>query len=133
MNTYAAYRVTVTNTEFQVKVTGRHTSHPMNWSVFTEGHSLEGVKQQAATQVLPVVFIEQDGTRHEHGVQFSSEAFERAMYRGYVAYGRSMTDGYYAPMDFETWVKIFRSDPAGERRSGNDFYPAEGAMEAYLR
>lgn len=133
MTTYTAYRITTTDTEFQVKVAGHHTRHPMNWFTTDEGYAVENVRQLAAQQVLPVVFIDEDGTRHEHGVQFTPEAFERAAYSGYVAYGCSMTDGYYAPEAFEAWVTFFRKDPATAIRVGNDFYPSEAALAAYLR
>lgn len=128
---YTAYQVTITDSEFQVKVAGRHTSHPMNW-MSLDGYSIDRVKQAAAIQLLPVVFIDEDGTRHEHGVQFSAEAFERAAYRGYVSYGISMTDGYYAPISFDVWVKNFRKYPVEEIRNNNDFYPSESEMAAYL-
>jgi len=131
MTTHTAYKFTVSDTEFQVKVAGRHERHPLNWSSYEEGYSLEGVRYQAAIQHLPVVFIDEDGTRHGHGVQFTAGAFERAAYRGYIAYGVSMTDGHYAPVDFEAWVTDFRRFPEANLKY-NDFYPAPEAMAMYL-
>jgi len=128
----AAYKVVEnTNNEFQVRVAGRFDIHPINWSPFDEGYNVVAIQYQAAIQPLPVVFLDEDGTRHEHGVQFSPAAFERAAYGGYVAYGISMTDGHYAPIDFEAWVKSFREFPE-ENLKFNDFYPAAGALEMYL-
>lgn len=133
MTSYAAYRFnTRDSNEFRVRVAGHHTSHPLNWSLFYEGYSLEGIKAQAAIQPRPVIFIDEDGDRHDHGVQFSAEAFERAAYGGHVSYNLSMTDGYYAPEPFEVWVKGFRQDPAGALAKYNDFTPATGALEMYV-
>lgn len=60
------------------------------------------------------------------------EEFEHAAYRGYVAYGRSMTDGYYAPEDFSAWVKEFRSDPVGELYRGDARYALAPAVRSYM-
>jgi hypothetical protein len=49
-----------------------------------------------------------------------TEAFERTAYRGHIGYNLSMTDGYYAPEDFDRWVIGFRIDPAGALYYGND-------------
>lgn len=47
-------------------------------------------------------------------------AFERAAYSGHISYGISMTDGYYAPEDFDAWVIGFRKAPTGSLYWGND-------------
>lgn len=129
---HTAYKFVVTETEFQVTVAGRHTRHPLNWSSCEEGYSLEGIRYQAAAQALPVVFLDEQGARHEHGTQFIPETFERAAYRGHISYNLSMTDGYYAPEAFEVWVKDFREDPAGMLARYNDFTPDAGALDMYL-
>lgn len=49
-----------------------------------------------------------------------TDAFERKAYRGHISYSLSMTDGYYAPEDFDRWVGGFRIDPAGALYYGND-------------
>lgn len=116
--------------EFRVTVVGRFDTQPSTWSPYTEGYNLAAIRYQAAIQPRPVVFLDENNNRHDHGVQFSPEAFERAAYGGYVAYGISMTDGHYAPIDFEAWVKSFREFPEENLRF-NDFYPAEGALEMY--
>lgn len=131
MATYTAYQVTVTETAFEVSVKGHTTSHPLNWSC-VDGLSLERVKDAAAEQALPVVFIDEQGSRHDHGIQFTADAFERAAYRGYAAYGYSMTDGHYAPVAFDAWVVSFREFTEENLRRENDFYPAASALEAYL-
>lgn len=133
MTSYTAYRFnTRDSNEFRVEIVGRHELHPMNWSVFYEGYSLDGIKAQAAIQPRPVVFLDENNNRHEHGVQFSPEAFERAAYGGHISYNLSMTDGYYAPEPFEVWVKDFRKDPAGLLAKYNDFTPADGALDMYI-
>ncbi|MCX4554160.1 hypothetical protein [Streptomyces sp. NBC_01500] len=47
-------------------------------------------------------------------------AFERDAYRGHISYGLSMTDGRYAPQDFDAWVIGFRKDPVGSLYQEND-------------
>lgn len=47
-------------------------------------------------------------------------AFESVAYKGYIAYGLSMTDGYFAPLDFESWLTGFRKAPVTELYYGND-------------
>lgn len=47
-------------------------------------------------------------------------AFERTAYSGYINYGISMTDGYYAPEDFDAWVIGFRKAPINSLYWGND-------------
>lgn len=48
------------------------------------------------------------------------DAFEHTAYRGYIAYNLSMTDGHYAPEDFDAWVIGFRKAPIGQLYWGND-------------
>lgn len=69
--------------------------------------------QRARSQARPVVILgNEKETIMELGVVFDPEAFERSAYSGYVGYGLSMTDGYYAPEPFEAWVKGFRRGPS---------------------
>jgi hypothetical protein len=83
--------------------------HSMNWM---SGHtSREGAWAIAGARGLKTVFVGRDGSSKDLGVVFSPKAFEHAAYQGYVAYGRSMSDGYYAPLTFESWVKSFRRSP----------------------
>jgi hypothetical protein len=49
-----------------------------------------------------------------------TEGFENIAYRGYVSYGLSMSDGYYAAEDFDQWVTVFRKDPVGQLYHGNE-------------
>jgi hypothetical protein len=46
--------------------------------------------------------------------------FEQEAYRGYVSHGLSMTDGHFAPVDFETWVHSFRKAPVIDLYRSND-------------
>lgn len=84
--------------------------HPMNWIDLTT--TREGAWEAARAQDLPVVVRMLDGTTRALGVVFDPEAFERACYRGYVSYGHSMSDGYYAPLKFDSWVASFRRSPS---------------------
>lgn len=103
--------------------------HPMNWGL-EEGSdfygrilfptSREGAWDRAREQELPVLVVLLSGEIKSLGVVFDCDVFERACYRGYVSYGYSMSDGYYAPIRFESWVQTFRADPEGTLRHGND-------------
>lgn len=94
-------------------------SHPMNWSGMGE-YSREGAWFKAQTQGLETVFVSRSGERRELGRIFDPRAFERAAYQGYVSYGLSMTDGHYAPIRFEDWVRAFRANPETHLAFGND-------------
>lgn len=48
------------------------------------------------------------------------EGFEIQAHQGYISYGISMTDGHYAPEDFDAWVIGFRKDPIPSLYYGND-------------
>lgn len=98
--------------------------------VLTPGITRELAWQQARTQANPVVFVALDGTRRELGVAFDTAKWEQAMYQGHIRYELSMTDGYYAPESFETWIAEFRKFP---RTSYNDALPATiAAFPKYL-
>jgi hypothetical protein len=110
-NEHRAFRVaedenTVTITEVEPK-----NSHPMNWAGMSET-TREGAWDFARARGLRTVFVSRDGIAQELGQVFSPKTFERAAYWGYVGYGRSMTDGYYAPIDFDAWVTDFRRFPS---------------------
>lgn len=82
------------------------TRHPLNW---TDGSKTrEGAWESAQTQIHHALATTADGKETDLGYVFSPEVFERAVYGGYIGYGLSMTDGYYAPIDFEAWVRGFR-------------------------
>lgn len=49
-----------------------------------------------------------------------TEAFERRAYLGHISYSLSMTDGHYAPEDFDRWVHFFRQGPVGSLYREND-------------
>lgn len=56
--------------------------------------------------------------------------FEREAYKGYIAYGLSMTDGHFAPEPLAAWVEIFRVDPVNSTYRQND---ARHDLAPYLR
>lgn len=104
--------------------------HPMNWS---GQYSREDAWTVAGIYGQPTVFVGRDGSTKDLGVVFSPAAFERAAYSGYTAYGRSMTDGYYAPIHFDAWVKSFRKHPEAELANQNDMSKAgKAALPTYL-
>lgn len=87
------------------------TKHPMNW--IDGAATVEGAWERAQSQHLPVFVETLEGGMKELGAGFNPQAFERAVYSGYVGYGYSMTDGHYAPLDFEAWVHHFRKEVRG--------------------
>jgi hypothetical protein len=101
--------------------------HPMNWGFARAmdgrhypAHSREAAWASARSQDKPVV-VECLGEEPMNlGVVFDVEAFERAAYGGYVSYGHSMSDGYYAPLSFESWAASARKDMARELAGSND-------------
>lgn len=112
--------------------------HPMNWIDLK--HTRESAWAVAQSQTKPVIVRAiQDGTPNaagfvDLGVVFSPEAFERACYWGYVSYGHSMSDGYYAPIQLDSWVKSFRRDPEGQMRYGMDVSKrVREALDTYMR
>lgn len=83
---------------------------PLNWSG-REGLTREGAWSYVRAQDKPVTTECLGEEPMDLGVVFDVEAFERAAYAGYTSYGRSMSDGYYAPICFEHWVISFRKNP----------------------
>lgn len=84
------------------------------------GHSKELAWQQAQEQPLPVRVLHLDGTNQNLGNCWTPQAFERAIYGGYISYGLSMTDGHYAPEKFDAWVKTLRQFPEHVVKVDND-------------
>lgn len=125
--TYGQYRTEVSEdgTRFEITRVGTTTKHPMNW---IDGcSSREGAWASARSQHRPVVYCDATATADTHkvmelGVVFDPQTFETRVYDGYVGYGYSMSDGYYAPIQFESWVKSFRESVRKDTFSwdGND-------------
>lgn len=114
--TYGQYRAEVSQdgTRFEITKVGTTTKAPINWTGLGGETTREGAWKRAQSQHRPVVFCDATAEADtndlmELGVVFDPRAFEQAVYQGYVAYGHSMSDGYYAPIQFESWVKTFRS------------------------
>lgn len=84
------------------------TKHPLNW-IGVEV-SAEGAHHQAKRQDNPVRVLHLSGRVQDLGIVFDPRDFEQAAHSDYVCYGISMTDGYYAPIKFEDWVKPFRRE-----------------------
>lgn len=77
----------------------------------------EAVWELARSQDKPVIVKLLDGRNLKLGVRFNPRSFERTLYAGYVGYGVSTSDGYYAPIDEKTWVALLRR----EAQQGNVF------------
>lgn len=67
--------------------------------------------KQARSQANPVIVIDTEGNERELGDAFDAAVWEQTMYVGHVSYELSMTDGHYAPEDFDRWVHWFRAQP----------------------
>lgn len=91
----------------------------------------DGAWHLARQQSLPVRFVRAGEATRDLGVVFHPGLFEHRVYSGYVGYGLSMTDGYYAPISFEAWVTAFRANPDGWDRAGNDSQHTTADMDAY--
>jgi hypothetical protein len=130
--TYRSFTIEQDETSFVIREKEGLTTHPMNW-LLRDGTSREGAWIAAQSQAKPVTVILLDGSIKELGVVFNPVEFEKACYRGYVSYGHSMSDGYYAPIRFESWVNSFRRDPAGELKWNNDTSDwVKAALPLYL-
>jgi hypothetical protein len=130
--TYRCFSITETAELFTITEIAPTTSHPMNWNGWSEA-TRENAWAFAQARGKHTVFVGQDGSVKDCGVPFSPQQFEQAAYRGHVAYGCSMTDGYYAPESFETWVKVLRQHPAEVIANHNDSPESvKAALPKYL-
>lgn len=107
------------NGVFVITQTGTTTEHPSRW-LYTDGITAKAAWMRARATALPVVVVLLNGTTMNLGVVFDAATFERAAYSGYTSYGRSMSDGHYAPISFDSWVKSFRRDQGREILGTND-------------
>lgn len=106
--TFGQYTTDVVNGWFVITKVGETTKHPMNWIDFKL--TKRGAWNAARAQNLPIYIVDSlAGETKELGEVFDPRAFEQAAYVGYVGYGYSMSDGYYAPLKFESWVVHFRA------------------------
>lgn len=112
----------IVNGTFEINEIPGTEVHPTNWN-YGEYPTLttrEGAWARATSQDRPVVVMTLDGQEQALGIVFNPEAFERAAYQGYVSYGLSMTDGWYSPESFESWVIGFRKHPQEYLAREND-------------
>jgi hypothetical protein len=113
--TYGQYHTEVSpdGTRFEITKFGTTTRHPINW--IDGNKDRVGAWQQARCQHLPVVYCDATSSADtndlmELGVVFDPKTFEQVVYSGYVAYNISMTDGHYAPIDEDSWIRSFREE-----------------------
>jgi hypothetical protein len=116
---YRCFKVVETPSQIIITEVEPKNSHWMNWMGFGE-MSREGAWAFAGARGKQVLFVGRMNDRRDLGRVFNPAAFERAAYQGYTSYGYSMSDGYYAPEKFESWVIGFRKDPAGHLANQND-------------
>jgi len=129
---YRCFKVVELEDFVEITEVAPKNSHWMNWMGFGE-MSREGAWAFAGARGKKVVFISREGERKELGAHFDPRAFEKAAYHGYVGYGHSMSDGYYAPEKFDSWVKAFRKNPAEHMNNQNDVAEeVKAALPLYL-
>lgn len=116
---YRTFATQIENGVFVITQTGTRTDRPSTW-LCMDGKSDTTAWLAARACGLPVVVTLLDGTVKNFSGVFSAAQFEMAAYCGYVSYGLSMTDGYYTPIAFESWVKSFRRDQGREILGDND-------------
>jgi hypothetical protein len=129
-NEHRCFTVEVAEDVTTITEIASRNDHPINW---TGEYTRENAWTVAGIYGLSTVFVGRDGSTKDLGVVFSPKAFERAAYGGYVSYGLSMTDGHYAPIDFDAWVKSFRKFPESHLASQNDMSKAaKAALLKYI-
>lgn len=129
---YRCFAVTETGEQTVITEVEPKNSHPLNWMGSSE-MSRESAWAYASARGVQTVFVDREGYRHNLGEVFSPKAFENAAYQGYVSYGHSMTDGYYAPIQFDAWVKSFRQHPEHHITHQNDMSKVvKAALPKYL-
>lgn len=111
--TYRQFKISTRDRFFTITEVGTTTRHPMNWC----GESTrEGSWAQATAQAVKdiAVFLA-NGTEKvfEGRFAFDPKEFESAAYEGYVSHGLSMTDGHYAPIARDVWIRAFRKEVLG--------------------
>lgn len=87
---------------------------------YSASNNKRAVWQAARSQSLGIMFVPINGETIYYGVHFDAPTFERAVYRGYISYGLSMTDGVYHPIKFEQWVIHFRQHALADREVFNE-------------
>lgn len=137
--TYGQYRAEVSEdgTRFEITKIGTTTKAPINW--INGDRTREGAWRDAQSQHRPVVYCDATATADtnqvmELGLVFAPQAFEERAYDGYVGYGYSMSDGYYAPIHKETWIRSFRQSVLNGTFTwdGNDTHKSvHGALDLY--
>jgi hypothetical protein len=85
---------------------------------------------RARAQHLPVEVCYLNGECKLLGRVFDPRVYEQAAYLGYVSAGIAMSDGYYAPVKFESWVRDFRRSPSLPEPEQVDLLPA---LDIYKR
>lgn len=129
---YRCFKVTETTESVLIAEVEPKNSHWMNWMGFGE-MSREGAWSYAGARGKQTFFKSREGQVQDLGKVFSPKSFERAAYAGYASYGHSMSDGYYAPEKFDSWVKSFRKHPAEHLASQNDASESvKAALPLYL-
>lgn len=110
--------------------------NPISWCPWDfpgEGrYSHQDAWHVARQQHRPVIVRLLDGTTKKLGVVFNPHHFERAAYSGYVSAGFAMTDGFFAPEDFDQWAHFFRQHPVLDEPEQQHLAPSLAAYRATL-
>lgn len=107
---YRQFHVITSAAQFIIRESGETTRHPINW---TGEVTREGAWAAATSQAvleIAVLATGQPTKTYAASEVFNPVNFEDAAYSGYVGYGLSMTDGHYAPIGREIWIRAFRKE-----------------------
>lgn len=117
---------------FVIQLVGHTRQFICNWMFFDGRTSAEGAWARARVQILPVRVLYGNGGSADLGLVFDPRVFEQTAYQGYVSAGFAMSDGYYAPIRFDSWVASFRAHPALPEPEQQDLLPALDAYKLHL-
>jgi hypothetical protein len=109
---YRRFEINDYSDEFVITEIQPTAQHPINWCGPVQWETAWAWATSQAVQ--PIVVKRLDGTVHTHVAlnEFNMDSFEQAAYHGYVAYGYSMSDGGYYPIEREQFVADLRRDAA---------------------
>jgi hypothetical protein len=108
--TYRQFQTSTSAEQFIIREIGTTTRHPMNWCGETTREGAWAAATAQSVREIAVLATGQPVRTYNATEVFNPANFERAAYSGYVGYGLSMTDGYYAPISSEAWIRAFRKE-----------------------
>lgn len=117
---------------FVIQLVGHTRLYKLNWMFFDGRMSDSAAWARARVQTLPARVLYGNGGSTDLGLVFDPRIFEQTAYQGYVSAGFAMSDGYYAPIRFDSWVASFRARPALPEPEQQSLLPALEAYKSHL-